>query len=103
MFSAAVKEAVRAAGPSAVQHVVVDMEAVTDVDVTGAEAFQALREWLDTQSISLAFSRVRPNTLRRLRSLGILDREPVYATNRAAITELAPTDAASPAPNRKGS
>jgi MFS superfamily sulfate permease-like transporter len=103
VFSAAVKEAVRAAGPAAVQHVVIDMEAVTDVDVTGAEAFQALREWLDTQSISLAFSRVRPNTLRRLRALGLLDREPVYATNRAAITDLAPTDAASPAPKRKGS
>ena len=103
VFSAAVKDAVRAAGPSAVQHVVIDMEAVTDVDVTGAEAFQALREWLDAQSNSLAFSRVRPNTLRRLRALGLLDRETVYATNRAAITDLAPTDAASPDPNRKGS
>ncbi len=103
VFSAAVKDAVRTAGPTAVQHVVIDMEAVTDVDVTGAEAFQALREWLDTQSISLAFSRVRPNTLRRLRTLGLLDRETVYATNRAAITDLSPTDAASSAPHRKGS
>lgn len=101
VFSAAVKSAVSAARPSPVHHVVIDMEAVTDIDVTGAESFRALREWLGSQTISLAFSRVRPPTLRRLRSLGLLDHEPVYATNRAALNDLAPTAAAPPAPNRK--
>ena len=46
---------------------------------------------------------VRMPTYGALPPLGLLDREPVYATNRAAITDLAPTDATSPAPNRKGS
>ena len=29
-----------------IRHLVLDMEAVTDIDVTGAEAFDALQEWL---------------------------------------------------------
>lgn len=88
VFSTAVKDAIRSAGTGDVQHLVVDMEAVTDVDVTGAEAFASLKEWLASQSVSLAFSRVRPNTLHRLTTLGLLDSEQVYATNRAAITHL---------------
>lgn len=88
VFTSAVKEAIRAAGEGTVHHLVVDMEAVTDVDVTGAESFEALKHWLDDQNISLSFSRVRPNTLRRLSELQLLHREPVYATNRAAIADL---------------
>ncbi|WP_337007047.1 SulP family inorganic anion transporter [Microbacterium sp. LB12] len=91
VFSSAVKEAIRSAGPHTVDHLVVDMEAVTDVDITGAESFESLKEWLTTQSVSLAFSRVRPNTLHRLTALGLLDDEQVYATNRAAITHLSPS------------
>lgn len=90
VFTSAVKEAIRAAGEGTVHHLVVDMEAVTDVDVTGAESFEALKHWLDDQNISLSFSRVRPNTLRRLSELQLLHREPVYATNRAAIADLTP-------------
>jgi anti-anti-sigma regulatory factor len=95
VFSSAVKDAVRAAGDGAVQHLVVDMEAVTDVDVTGAESFAALKVWLHDQSVSLAFSRVRPNTQRRLRELELLVDEPVYATNRAAILHLDPANPSS--------
>jgi sulfate permease, SulP family len=32
-----------------VRHLVVDTKAVTDVDVTGAESFAALQEWLATR------------------------------------------------------
>ena len=88
VFTSAVKEAIRAAGEGTVHHLVVDMEAVTDVDVTGAESFEALKQWLEAQNISLSFSRVRPNTLHRLSELQLLHREPVYATNRAAIADL---------------
>ncbi|MCT9819224.1 SulP family inorganic anion transporter [Microbacterium sp. W1N] len=89
VFSQAAKDAVTHAGPGAVRHLVIDMEAVTDVDVTGAEAFEALQSWLDEQHVSLGFSRVRPDTAVRLRRLGLLDAQPVYATNRAALTALA--------------
>ncbi|WP_270365089.1 SulP family inorganic anion transporter [Microbacterium algeriense] len=88
VFTGAVKDAVRSAGDGAVRHLVVDMEAVTDVDITGAESFASLKEWLADHSISLAFSRVRPNTLHRLTALGLLDAEQVYPTNRAALADL---------------
>lgn len=92
VFTSAVKEAIRAAGDGAVQHLVVDMEAVTDVDVTGAESFAALKRWLADRSISLSFSRVRANTWRRMAELDLLDGEPLHATNRAAIAALTAPD-----------
>ncbi|MBS0025258.1 SulP family inorganic anion transporter [Microbacterium paraoxydans] len=92
VFTSAVKEAIRAAGDGAVQHLVVDMEAVTDVDVTGAESFAALKRWLADRSISLSFSRGRANTWRRMAELDLLDGEPLHATNRAAIAALTAPD-----------
>ncbi|MCD2441073.1 SulP family inorganic anion transporter [Agromyces sp. SYSU K20354] len=92
VFSDAVKRAVRgadAAGHGPVRHVVVDMEAVTDVDVTGAETFEALLAWLDGKGADLGFSRVRPDARTRLTELGLLGDRPVYETNRAAIAALA--------------
>ena len=92
----AVKRAVtaaEAAGNGSVRHLVVDMEAVTDVDVTGAESFDALLAWLGQRGVELAFSRVRPDARRRLVELGLLGDREVFETNRAAIGALA-----SPAP-----
>ncbi|WP_243228484.1 SulP family inorganic anion transporter [Microbacterium sp. CIAB417] len=91
VFTTAVKDAITAAGDGAVEHLVIDMEAVTDIDVTGAESFTALKEWLADERITLAFSRVRPSTRRRLARLELLDDEKVYATNRAAIVDLTGT------------
>ena len=96
VFDDAVKRAVtaaEAAGNGPVRHLVVDMEAVTDVDVTGAESFDALLAWLDQRNVALAFSRVRPDARRRLIELGLLGDREVFETNRAAIATLA-----SPAP-----
>ena len=91
VFSQAVKSAVTAAGGAdAVHHVVIDMEAVTDVDVTASESFAALREWLNGLSIVLSFSRVRSGARPRLEQFGIIRGETVYATNRAAIEALTP-------------
>ncbi|KQQ93318.1 sulfate permease [Leifsonia sp. Leaf325] len=89
VFGDAVKAAVSAAPAGTVRHLVVDMEAVTDVDVTGAEAFEALSEWLDAQHVALAFSRMRPDARERLVKLGVLKQELVFETNRAAIAALA--------------
>ncbi|MGF6822652.1 SulP family sulfate permease [Microbacterium sp. ZKA21] len=88
VFTTAVKDAVTAAGDGAVEHLVIDMEAVTDIDVTGAESFTALKQWLADKGITLGFSRVRPKTQRRLTKLELLDDEKIYITNRAAITDL---------------
>ena len=74
-FTQAVTDAVKAAGADGIRHVVLDMEAVTDVDVTGAEAFETLVRWLDDHSIALAFSRMRPPIAERMRTY--------WATRRA--------------------
>jgi len=87
VFSAAVKRAVTEADEP-VKHVVIDMEAVTDIDVTGAEAFASLEEWLDEQGVSLAFSRVRVPTRARLDELGLLSGQTVFSTNREAVAAL---------------
>ncbi|SDG62536.1 SulP family inorganic anion transporter [Microbacterium pygmaeum] len=90
VFAEAVKGAVVAACEDRVHHLVIDMEAVTDVDVTGAEAFGGLRDWLASNEVTLAFSRVRPDARRRLTRFGILVDETVYPTNRAAVAALTP-------------
>ncbi|UYO97079.1 SulP family inorganic anion transporter [Microbacterium sp. M28] len=92
VFTTAVKDAVTAAGDGEVKHVVVDMEAVTDIDVTGAESFAALKTWLADRHITLGFSRVRAKTRNRLEKLELLSGEKLYATNRAAIVDLTGTE-----------
>jgi MFS superfamily sulfate permease-like transporter len=79
-----------AGGADAVHHVVVDMEAVTDIDVTASESFAALREWLEGEGIALSFSRVRSGARPRLEHFGVIRNETVYSTNRAAIESLTP-------------
>lgn len=90
VFGDAVRKAVDAA--DAVTHVVIDMEAVTDVDVTGAEAFAALRTWLDGKAVQLAFSRVRDDARERLEQLDLLTDEQVFDTNREAVAALTAVD-----------
>ncbi len=90
VFTQAVQRAVRAAPAGDVHSLVVDMEAVTDVDVTGAESFAALKEWLAQEHIALSFSRVRSEARERLILFGLLAGEAVYPTNRAAVEALTP-------------
>ncbi|RXZ49516.1 SulP family inorganic anion transporter [Agromyces fucosus] len=91
VFDDAVKKAVKAVPEGTVRHVVIDMEAVTDVDVTGAESFSALVAWLDARGIELGFSRVRSDARDRLTDLGLLGERRIFDTNRAAIAALAST------------
>lgn len=97
VFTEAVKKAVTAADPAAVHTVVVDMEAVTDADVTAAEAFESLTDWLTDNGIRLAFSRMRDSARPRLERLGILAEQRVFATNRDAVLELSDHPDDSPA------
>ncbi|KAF2420254.1 SulP family inorganic anion transporter [Microbacterium sp. B35-30] len=93
VFTEAVKRAVTGADQP-VRHVVIDMEAVTDIDVTGAEAFESLEHWLRDNDVTLAFSRVRPPTRARLEELGLVSGQAFFATNRAAVAALAGRDGA---------
>ncbi|REJ04657.1 SulP family inorganic anion transporter [Microbacterium bovistercoris] len=91
VFTDAVKKAVTSAddaGNGPVKHVVLDMEAVTDIDVTGAEAFESMQSWLEQHEVSLAFSRMRPQTHDRLVKLDLLGDHDSYPTNREAVTAL---------------
>ncbi|MEV7692140.1 solute carrier family 23 protein [Microbacterium sp. NPDC089189] len=86
VLSDAVKRAVTAS--PAVRHVVLDLEAVTDIDVTGAESFAALKTWLAEHSVALSYSRPRQQIIDRLRALSLLADEAVFPTNRAALAAL---------------
>ena len=90
VFTQAVQRAVTAAPTGEVRSLVVDMEAVTDVDVTGSDAFASLKKWLVEHDIALSFSRVRPDARERLVAFRLLEGEPVFPTNRAAVEALTP-------------
>jgi MFS superfamily sulfate permease-like transporter len=89
VFAQSVQRAIEAADGAKVRHLVVDMEAIIDVDVTGSRAFDGLRVWLRDAGIALSFSRVRSSARPRLRRFGVVrDTDPVYETNRAAVAAL---------------
>ncbi|MGX5695834.1 SulP family inorganic anion transporter [Agromyces soli] len=96
VFADAAKKAVTRAddaGNGPVRNLVIDMEAVTDIDVTGAESFETLLGWLETRQIELSFSRVRPEARRRLVELELLGDRRTFDTNRDAIASLVKGDA----------
>ncbi|MCS5721764.1 SulP family inorganic anion transporter [Herbiconiux sp. CPCC 203406] len=89
VFSDTVKRAIGAVPAGSVRHLVLDLEAVTDVDVTAAETLESLLRWLHDEGVGLAFSRARPGLVDRMRVLGVLTDETVYPSNRAALEALA--------------
>lgn len=96
VFSDAVKHAVTSVGDGTVRAVVLDMEAVSDADVTAAESFTGLTAWLSDRNIELAFSRLHPPLRERLDRLGLVAHHRVFETNRAATAELSLRPGASP-------
>lgn len=87
-FATAVRSAVDAPGPGVVRHLVIDMEAVTDADVTAAESFESLMDSMRSRDVRVSFSRLRASAEDRLKRLDILRDQSVFETNRAAIEEL---------------
>jgi sulfate permease, SulP family len=84
-------EAAQAAPPedgTPLGHFVLDMEGVTDIDVTGAEGFGECRTWLATRGVQLHYSRVRPRVAVLLSHYGLDDGTTTFGTNRAAIEAL---------------
>lgn len=75
-----------------VRHLVLDMEAVTDIDVTAAEQIQTLRGWLIQHGVELSYCRFRPHMQDRFRAVGALRGERIFDTNRAAIEQLTARD-----------
>lgn len=73
-------------------HFVLDMEGVTDIDVTGAEGFGECRTWLASRGVQLHFSRVRPRVAALLSHYGLDEGTTAFGTNRAAIDALSGTN-----------
>jgi len=88
-LSAAIRRTV-AEAPHPVSAFILDMEGVTDVDVTGAEALAKELQWLQGKSITFAYSRVRPELEANLARMHLLQGHHVFETNRAAVTALRP-------------
>ena len=88
VFEDSVRKAVAAAGAGQVRNFVLDMEAVTDLDVTGAESATSTLAWLRDQGISVAYSRVRPDLEAQLRHFDLVGDAVMYSTNRLAVHEL---------------
>ncbi|PYI38052.1 sodium-independent anion transporter [Arthrobacter psychrolactophilus] len=68
--------------------VVLDLEAVSDIDVTGAEALAGIIARLQRDGISLAYSRLRPHLRVQLESLNLLNKVEEFSTNREAVAAL---------------
>ena len=88
-LSAAIREAVDGA-PHPVVAFVLDMEGVTDVDVTGAESLARSQQWLQGRSITFGYSRVRPELRDNLVRMHLLQGHTTFETNRAAVAALRP-------------
>ena len=88
-LSTALRQAVRQA-PNPVSAFVLDMEGVTDVDVTGAEALAKELQWLQGNGITFAYSRVRPQLRANLERMHVLQGHNIFETNRAAVATLRP-------------
>ncbi len=84
-FEEAVERAVHDTGAT---HAVLELEAVTDVDVTGAESGETVQAFLTAHGADLALSRVRPGIRERLQHLELLDGVRLFDTNREAIMAL---------------
>jgi MFS superfamily sulfate permease-like transporter len=88
-LSTAIRSAVNGA-PNPVSTFILDMEAVTDVDITGAETLAKDLQWLQGKGITFAYSRVRPKLLANLERMHLLQGHQVFDTNRAAVAALRP-------------
>jgi len=89
--SAALPERVREVvthAPTPTRAIVIDLEAVTDIDVTAAGALTGLVAWCQQKGIQLAWSRVRPELRERLEHFELLDGTEEFRTNRAAVSAL---------------
>jgi SulP family sulfate permease len=71
---------------------VINAEAITDLDTTGVDVLDRLREDLDATGTGLAFARVRNPVLRMMQRTGLIERlgeDDVFLTIDIAVQELA--------------
>jgi high affinity sulfate transporter 1 len=105
IFRQQVRRLVRECQPS---WIVLQCEAITDIDVTAAEMLEGLDKELNAKGIHLAFAEMRDRLQDLILSYGLmetLDRERFYPTLKAAVKEveaLGPLPPAEEAPGGRG-
>jgi high affinity sulfate transporter 1 len=75
-----------------VEWIVLQCEAVTDIDITAADMLEQLSRQLDQQGIELAFVELRARLREQIRQYGLfqtLDREQLYSSIDAAMAAIA--------------
>ena len=92
VFDEAVRKAVAGGKPLGLKYLVLDCEAITDIDVTGAKAFREVVEWLASQHVTLHLSRVRPDLLKVLHRFDLRADLKIHGTNRQALQALSRDD-----------
>ena len=92
VFDEAVRKAVAGGKPLGLKYLVLDCEAITDIDVTGAKAFREVVEWLASQHVTLHLSRVRPDLLKVLHRFDLCADLKIHGTNRQALQALSRDD-----------
>lgn len=86
-FDSEIRELVRTSDPPA-RWVLVDAEAITDIDITAADTVAELHDWLAERDVTLALSRVRTPLHRTLTRTGLLERigaENLYPQTSAGV------------------
>ena len=87
-FASGVKDAVAAAKPLGARHLVLDLEAVNDIDVTAAARIAETLEWVREQGVEVSYSRVRSVVHERLDHFELIGDTEIFDTNRAAVEQL---------------
>ncbi|HEY4269174.1 MAG TPA: SulP family inorganic anion transporter [Galbitalea sp.] len=88
VFDDAIRKAVKSGVPLGLRSLVLDCEAITDIDVTGAKIFAETLDWLKTRDIGLFYSRVRPDLAAAIDVIDPQAGQRTFGTNRQAIAEL---------------
>jgi high affinity sulfate transporter 1 len=84
VFSDAVHRAVDNGTPLGLEHLVLDCETISDIDVTAAKAIGEAIDWVTARKVTFAYSRVSQALSSQLDDFGLRRDLEVFATNREA-------------------
>lgn len=109
-FSDSVHAAVNAGADKGLAHLVIDCEAISEVDVTAAKAIDESAAWVRGRGITFDYSRVRAELRKTLEEFDLIGDARIFDTNRAAEAALtgsaasgAPSEGHSGAPSEASS
>jgi high affinity sulfate transporter 1 len=88
VFTDSVHRAVELGVAQGLKHLVLDCEAITDVDVTAAKAIGEAAAWVRSRGVSFDYSRVRGELRSVLDRFDLVGEARIFETNRAAESEL---------------